>query len=84
MLSIFGSISGFHLTLIIMQSSWVSQNEVRSPSEVTICKLSDSLLDREECDIETLLQKKYSTEERKLLIVDRSKGKIIDSRYQDV
>lgn len=67
-----------------MQSSWVSQNEVRSPSEVTICKLSDSLLDREECDIETLLQKKYSTEERKLLIVDRSKGKIIDSRYQDV
>jgi hypothetical protein len=35
-------------------------------------------------DIDALLQNKYNTEERKLIIVDRTKGKIIDSRFVDI
>lgn len=37
-----------------------------------------------ETDIDAIIQNKYNTEERKLIIVDRSKGKIIDSRYVDI
>lgn len=42
------------------------------------------MVNRKEEDIDTLLQNKYNTEERKLIIVDRTKGKIIDSRVVDI
>lgn len=35
-------------------------------------------------DIDSIIQNRYNTEERRLIIVDRSKGKIIDSRVVDI
>lgn len=42
------------------------------------------MVNRKEEDIDAILQNKYNTEERKLIIVDRTKGKIIDSRITDI
>jgi len=47
---------------------------------VTILILDESLFNEDEKDIDTIIKDKYDEEERKLIIVDRSKGKIIDSR----
>lgn len=60
------------------------RHPLQSNSEVTICKLSESIVNEVETDIDAIIQNKYNTEERKLIIVDRSKGKIIDSRYVDI
>jgi hypothetical protein len=60
------------------------KHPLQSSSEVTICKLSESIVNEIETDIDTIIQNKYNTEERKLIIVDRSKGKIIDSRFVDI
>lgn len=73
-----------------MKQSSVASEEVheRHPlqtiSEVTICRLTESIVNRAETDIDTILQNKYNTEERKLIIIDRTKGKIIDSRFVDI
>lgn len=60
------------------------RHPLQTISEVTICRLTESLLNRKDEDIDTILQNKYNTEERKLIIVDRTKGKIIDSRITDI
>lgn len=60
------------------------RHPLQSNSEVTICRLSESIVNEAETDIDAIIQNKYNTEERKLIIVDRSKGKIIDSRYVDI
>ena len=41
------------------------------------------MLDKEEVDIDAIL-KSYNDEDRKHLIVDRSKGKIFDSRLENI
>lgn len=56
----------------------------RTASEVTILRLDESILDTEEHDVDAILKNKYNEEERKHIIVDRSKGKIIDSRVVNV
>lgn len=42
------------------------------------------MVNRTEPDIDSLIQNKYNTEERKHIIIDRTKGKIIDSRFMDI
>jgi hypothetical protein len=67
--------------------SWINSSDHhpdRSPSEVTILNLDEGLLEAEDRDVDAILKNKYNEEERKLIIVDRSKGKIIDSRLVDV
>ena len=60
------------------------RHPLQTLSEVTIVRLTESVVNRTEVDIDALLQNKYNTEERKLIIVDRTKGKIIDSRFVDI
>ena len=68
----------------VLSSGPQDRHPLQSTSEVTICRLRESLLNREESDIDSILQNKYNTEERKLIIIDRSKGKIIDSRFVNI
>jgi hypothetical protein len=60
------------------------RHPLQSDSEVTIFQHGRSLIHPAEPDVDTIIQTKYNTEERKLIIVDRSKGKIIDSRFMNV
>jgi hypothetical protein len=60
------------------------RHPLQTISEVTICRLTESVVNRKEEDIDAILQNKYNSEERKLIIVDRTKGKIIDSRITDI
>ena len=64
--------------------SILDRHPEQTPSEVTILVLDESLFNDEEKDIDTIIKDKYNEEERKLIIVDRSKGKIIDSRTSNL